>query len=259
VKTAARPSVSGLEAASSGSVQHGEKDFMMRNLLVLGVIAAAAAAPAFAQDVTITGNVALATDYAFRGVSQTDESPAIQGGFDVASGGAYAGAWASNINFGTGGANMELDVYGGYKFAFNGVNLDVGVIGYLYPSAADDAADLDYWEGYIKPSFAISDQVTLGAALYYSPEFTGKSGDAFYYEVNGAYTVSPELSFSGAVGMQTVDQTGFFAGEDQYTTYNVGGTYTAGGLGFDLRYVGTDIDNAPIYDDRVIFSIKKAL
>lgn len=233
----------------------------MRNLLVLGVIAAAAAAPAFAQDVTISGNVALATDYTFRGVSQTDESPAIQGGFDATFGssGFYAGTWASNINFGTGGANMELDVYGGYKFAAGPVNFDVGVIGYLYPGAADDGADLDYWEGYIKPSIALSKEFTLGGAVYYSPEFTGESGDATYVEVNGAYAVSPELTFSGAVGMQTVETDGFFAGEDDYTTWNIGGTYTAMGLGFDLRYVGTDVDNAPIYDDRFVFSIKKAL
>lgn len=233
----------------------------MRNLLVFGIIAAATAAPALAQEVTISGNVALATDYAFRGVSQTDESPAIQGGLDATFGdsGLYLGTWASNINFGTGGANMELDVYGGYKFALGGVAMDVGVLGYLYPGASDDGAELDYWEIYAKPSIALSDQFTLGAGLYYSPEFTGESGDGFYYEVNGAFAVSPELSLSGAVGMQTVDTDGFFAGEDDYTTWNIGGTYTAAGLGFDLRYVGTDVDNANAYDDRVIFSVKKAM
>jgi uncharacterized protein (TIGR02001 family) len=231
----------------------------MRNLLICGAFAAVAAAPAFAQEVTITGNVALATDYAFRGISQTDQSPAIQGGLDLSAGNFYAGTWASNINFGTGGANMELDVYGGYKFATGPVNFDVGVIGYLYPGASDDAAELDYWEGYIKPSIALSDQFTLGGALYYSPEFTGESGDGFYYEVNGAFTVSDALSFSGAVGVQTVDTDGFFFGEDEYTTWNVGGTYSALGLGFDLRYVGTDVDNVEIADSRVIFSVKKAM
>ncbi|MBK8837737.1 MAG: hypothetical protein IPO30_03290 [Hyphomonadaceae bacterium] len=233
----------------------------MRNLLVFGIIAAAAATPAFAQEVTISGNVALATDYAFRGVSQTDESPAIQGGLDAAFGdsGFYLGTWASNINFGTGGGNLELDVYGGYKFALGGVAMDVGVLGYLYPGASDDGAELDYWELYAKPSIALSPQFTLGAGFYYSPEFTGESGDGFYYEVNGAYALTPELSLSGAVGMQTVDTDGFFAGEDDYTTWNVGGTYSAMGLGFDLRYVGTDVDDANAYDDRVIFSVKKAM
>ncbi len=231
----------------------------MRSLLVLGFIAAVSAAPAFAQEVAITGNVALATDYTFRGVSQSD-GPVVQGGLDASFGdsGFYLGTWASNINFG-GGSDLELDVYGGYKFALGAVNMDVGVLGYLYPNAQDDGAELDYWEVYAKPSIALSDQFTVGAAFYYSPEFTGESGDAFYYEANAAFAVSPELSFSGAVGVQTVDTAGFFAGEDDYTTWNVGGTYSALGLGFDLRYVGTDVDNASIYDDRVIFSVKKAM
>lgn len=233
----------------------------MRKLLIFGAIAAVTAAPAFAQEVTISGNVALTTDYAFRGVSQTDENPALQGGLDATFGdsGFYLGTWASSINFGTGGANMELDVYGGYKFDAGPVSFDIGVLGYLYPGAADAGAELDFWEGYIKPSIALSDNFTLGGVLAYSPEFTGESGDAFYYEVNGAFTVSPELSFSGAVGFQTVDTAGFFAGEDEYTTWNIGGTYSAAGLGFDLRYHGTDVDNVSIYDDRVIFSIKKAM
>ncbi len=231
----------------------------MRNLLICGAFAAVAAAPALAQEVAVTGNVALATDYAFRGISQTDENPAVQGGLDLTSGNFYAGTWASNINFGTGGANMELDVYGGFKTALGPVNLDIGGVGYLYPGASDDAAELDYWEIYARPSIPLSDNFTLGGAIYYSPEFTGESGDGFYYEVNGALTVNEALSLSGAVGFQTVDMAGFFAGEDEYTTYNFGGTYSAMGLGFDLRYVGTDIDNAPIYDDRIIFSIKKAM
>lgn len=231
----------------------------MRKLLIFGALAAALAAPALAQEVAVTGNVALTTDYTFRGVSQTDESPAIQGGLDLTSGSFYAGTWASNINFGTGGANMELDVYGGFKTALGAVNLDLGVIGYLYPGASDDAAELDYLEIYARPSVALSDNFTLGGALYYSPEFTGESGDGWYYEANGALTVNESLSLSGAVGFQTVDAAGFFAGEDEYTTWNFGGTYSAMGLGFDLRYVGTDVENAPIYDDRIVFSVKKAM
>lgn len=233
----------------------------MRNLLIVTAVAAGLSAPAFAQDAqpSITGNVALTTDYAFRGVSQTDESPAVQGGFDFSSGGFYAGTWASNINFGTGGSNLELDVYGGYKIPVGPVTFDVGAIGYLYPGASDDAAELDYWEIYVKPSFAVSDKFTIGGQIAYSPEFTGESGDGWYYEANATFVATDMLSFSGAVGHQSVDLPGFFAGEDEYTTWNLGGTLTWSGLGFDLRYVGTDVDNVPIYDDRVVFSIKKAL
>lgn len=234
----------------------------MRNLLIFGVLSAATALPAFAQDApayTISGNVALATDYTFRGVSQTDESPAIQGGLDLTAGAFYLGTWASNINFGTGGANMELDLYGGYKTALGPVNMDFGFIGYLYPGAADSGAELDYWEIYVKPSVALSENFTLGGGIYYSPEFTGESGDGWYYEVNGALVVNDQFSLSGAVGRQSVDLAGFFAGEDDYTTYNFGGTLSGMGLTFDLRYVGTDVDNASIYDDRVVLTVKKAM
>jgi uncharacterized protein (TIGR02001 family) len=245
----------------------------MRNLLIIGAIAAAITPAAFAQEaITVTGNVALATDYAFRGISQTSQNPAIQGGFDVAFGssGFYAGTWASNVAF---GGSLELDAYAGYKTTLGPVGLDVGVLGYFYPGASDDASEFDYYEGYIKGSITPTTGLTLGAAAYYSPEFTLETADGLYLELNGAYTVSDVLSFSGAVGQQSIDDVnGTGAGEvdDDYTTWNIGGTYNALGLGFDLRYVGTSIGSGdPIVltgftnvvdsDDRFIFSIKKAL
>lgn len=235
----------------------------MRNLLLCGVFAVVAAAPAFADDPppawTLTGNVDLATDYAFRGVSQTDENPAIQGGLDFSAGAFYLGTWGSSIDFGTGGANMEWDVYGGYKVPLGAATLDLGVIGYLYPGAKDTGAELDYWEFYAKPSIPIGDKFTLGGQIAYSPEFTGKSGDGWYEEINGTLALDPKFSLSGAVGHQSVDLAGFFAGEDSYTTWNFGGTYSDFGLSFDLRYIGTDVDNVSIYDDRVIFTIKKSM
>jgi uncharacterized protein (TIGR02001 family) len=97
----------------------------MRNLLVLGAIAAAAATPAFAQEaaapasaVTVTGNVSLVTDYAWRNVSQSNQDMTVQGGFDVAvDGGFYAGLWASGVDFNDGDdTNLEVDLYGGYGF-----------------------------------------------------------------------------------------------------------------------------------------------
>ena len=64
------------------------------------------------DEFTISGNVTLATDYVFRGQSQTDEEAAIQGGFDMEFGGFYLGTWASNVDFGT-DAQAEIDYYGG--------------------------------------------------------------------------------------------------------------------------------------------------
>lgn len=252
----------------------------MRNLLICGAFAAVASAPAFAQEATpfsVAGNIALATDYTFRGLSQTDSHPAVQGGFDASFGSFYAGAWGSNVDFGF-GDSIELDLYGGYKFPVGQIAMDVGVIGYLYPGAADDGlaqgtGELDYYEGYVKGSFAPADGFTVGGAFYYSPEFTAETGAAYYGEINAGFTVSPAFSISGAVGYQDIeDINGIFAGTvgDSYTTWNAGGTYSNWGLGFDLRYVGTSIDSSDAIvtsaftsaqkaDDRIVFSIKRAL
>ena len=87
----------------------------------------------------------------FRGISQTNEKPAIQGGFDVGhKSGFYVGTWASNISWLSDGnpdvsASMEWDFYGGYKWALPAdFVLDLGVLYYWYPGT--------YPSGYIKPN-----------------------------------------------------------------------------------------------------------
>jgi len=74
-----------------------------------------------------SANVALTTDYRFRGLSQTNEDPAIQGGFDYGySGDAlpvsfYAGVWASSLDFDVADpddADLEIDFYGGFTGEF---------------------------------------------------------------------------------------------------------------------------------------------
>ncbi len=75
----------------------------------------------------ITGNVTLATDYIFRGVTQTDHGAAIQGGFDLEAGSFYASTWASNVEFGD-GTNMELDFIAGLTPSAGGFDFDFGGI-----------------------------------------------------------------------------------------------------------------------------------
>jgi uncharacterized protein (TIGR02001 family) len=217
---------------------------------------------------TFSGNIALTTDYIFRGLDQAD-GPAVQGGFDYANGMFYAGTWASNVNFGN---SFELDIYAGFKPVTGPVTWDVGIVGYLYPGDENDP-ELDYLEIYAKPSFAVAEGVTLGGALYYSPEFTGETGSAYYIEGNAAFAATEMLTFSGAVGYQQIEDTSRFTFDpsdtasdidDGYVTWNLGGTYTVAGFGLDLRYIGTDIDEDAGYggeysDDKVVFTIKRAL
>ncbi len=235
---------------------------MKKLSMLMGVAAAAMAMAGTAQaETTYTGNIALATDYAFRGISQSNEDPVVSGGFDAANGIFYAGAWASTIDFGPAlDSQLELDLYAGFKPVVGPVTLDLGVIGYLYPGASDDASELDYVELKGGASITPAEGLTLSGVLFYSPEFTLDGGDAIYAEAAAAFTVSDMFSFSGAVGNQSVDAANYYGlGEDSYTTWNLGGTLTYEGFGFDLRYVDTDLDGFAIAEERVIFTIKRAL
>src|SRR5437868_933272 len=143
-------------------------------LTKLALCAAAATAlfggSAMAQDFAVTGNVAITSDYVFRGISQTNEDPAIQAGVDVTSGPFYAGLWASNVDFGD-TTDAEVDTYIGVKPEFAGFTFDIAAIYYAYLDQPT-AANWDYWEAKVAASRAMG-PLTLGAAVYYSPEFTG--------------------------------------------------------------------------------------
>ena len=129
--------------------------------------------PALAQDeappkpVTVSGSVALVSDYRFRGVSQTDEEIAIQGGLTVThESGLYVATWASNLaGWGTfGGSNTELDLVGGFKTEVaSGVSVDVGLTWYMYPGGASKT---DFAEPYVKVSGTFGPVSLLGGVAY---------------------------------------------------------------------------------------------
>jgi len=140
---------------------------MLKKTILAGAVASAlTAGAAFAADAptpehTVTGNVGLFSQYIFRGLTQTDRKPALQGGFDYAhKSGFYAGTWASNISWlsdsrqYTGGGSVEMDFYGGYKDSLGGdVTFDVGTLYYYYPGTVNKAANAlnikaDTWEVY---------------------------------------------------------------------------------------------------------------
>ena len=93
----------------------------------------------------VSANVSFASDYIWRGMTQSD-GPAIQGGFDYAAeNGFYAGIWGSNVNFND-GAGSELDYYFGYGFDAGSIGVDIGYLAYDYPK---NETGLDFEEIYV--------------------------------------------------------------------------------------------------------------
>ncbi|MEO8670824.1 MAG: TorF family putative porin [Tahibacter sp.] len=104
-------------------------------------------------DSTFTGTLALTNDYVFRGLSQTNRDPALQGGVEYShASGWYVGAWGSNVSWlsdvSTSSApvssSLELDLYGGWRGnVSDSVKLDAGLYTYYYPG--------EYPSGFVLP------------------------------------------------------------------------------------------------------------
>ena len=204
---------------------------------------------ALAQDVDVSFNVGAATDYVFRGVSQTDGNPQVFGGVDLTAGKFYTGVWASNVDFNN-GTGAEYDIYAGYKPQVGPVAMDLGVVYYGYTNQPSGPNE-DYYEVKVAGSVPVG-KGAIGGAVYYSPEFFGETGVATYVELNGSVPVDDKWTLSGAIGHQDVD----YAGD--YNTWNLGVSYAlSSNVGLDLRYTDTDEhDFGDIFDARVVLGLK---
>ena len=244
--------------------------------LLLSTVALATAAPAFAQDdapkpITVSGSVGLVSDYRFRGVSQSDENLAVQGGFTIAhESGFYVGTWGSNLaGWGTfGGANMELDLIAGFKAPVGGGTIDVGATWYMYPSGFDNT---DFIEPYAKLS-GTAGPVNLTAGVAYAPKqqalgawsstgalaaagvydnFNDKNDNLYLWGDISAGVPTTGLTVKGHIGYSNGNKgLGPFATSvaptGEYWDWLVGADYTIRGtpLTVGVAYVDTDITNA---------------
>jgi hypothetical protein len=210
----------------------------------------------------------IASDYRFRGISQTYLGPAIQGGIDYAhSSGFYVGNWNSSVSslVYTGGSGIEMDLYAGYKKAFGDFGLDAGYISYWYPRAELPATDVSSSKKFTnhelylgaswkwisaKVNYAISDYFGLGNdqanAGYWcdkntSPDCTpltarGRSRGTYYADLTATYPVSEKFSVIGHVGHLKAKH----YGELDYTDFKAGVTYDLSGWVLGASFITTN-------------------
>ncbi|GAB5450995.1 MAG: TorF family putative porin [Halioglobus sp.] len=223
------------------------------------------AAPAQAE-MEISGNVALTSDYRFRGISQSDEEFAIQGGFDIAfEPGFYIGTWGSSVDFDTNetvDGSLELDYYAGWagNIGDSDFGIDIGYFYYDYPGD-DGNPEGDYQEIAVGLSWG-----DLGLGLVYSDDYYAETDEFWYVSGDYSFTILEDLSIGLHVGYNMLDEDGGFlsSDEDAYTDYSVSATYTYGGVDFSLAWVGTDLDDDDVFgtdwaDDTAVFTISKSM
>lgn len=220
---------------------------MRRHLIALALIAMVPFA-AQAQDEDDSGfnwNAAATSEYMFRGLSQTDDQPALQAGAGYSwSNGLYVGAWASNVDFGD-STDAEVDGFIGWNGDLGETtNLDVQLIRYEYvgqPSAVDYA----YNELVGKLTFNEQYTVTLG----YTNDYLNSDTDSLYTAVGGSWELGHDYNLTAGVGYTTVDDD--ISSENGYLDYSVGVNRDFGPVNISLGYVGTDGKAEDIFGEDV--------
>jgi uncharacterized protein (TIGR02001 family) len=228
------------------------KAILLATALVWGVPSLAAA-----QEATTTVNFGAASSYQFRGVNQNvQDDTQVFAGADIGYGSFYIGTWASNVDFGT-KANLEVDIYGGYKPKVGPVQLDFGVIAYLYPQEKN----LRIYEAKAAATVANEAGMSLTGSVFYSPE-AGKDGPSYWYGEIGAGVPIPgakvgpfALSLNGSVGTATYENNLVLP---DYTNWKIGVTAaTSNGWAVDLFYTDTDVANNALYEGKTVVQLKR--
>ena len=233
----------------------------VRSLMAATVLAGSAfvAAPAMAQDIELSGNAAITSEYRFRGVDLSGGDIAVQGGVDAAIGGFYVGTWGSSLDEDTVGyGHTELDVYAGYSGAVSDtVSFDVGVLAYLYPNAGP--GDFDYIEFYGSVSAAFG-PAELTAGLAYAPDqdSLGSTDNFYIYTDLGVGIPDSPISISGHLGYTDGFLT--YTNDSKAFDWSIGADVALGEIAsVGVAYVGAEGDipagQYDFVDDAVVVTL----
>lgn len=205
--------------------------------LTLVLSSCALALSAAQAQAEVSANVAMSTDYIWRGVTQTAEDPAVSGGFDYShASGAYVGTWGSNVAGGS-----EFDLYGGYSTDItDAVSVDVGFIRYMYPSNGT----VNFSEVYANVSAM---GFTAGVA-----HGLDDAGD--YYSLSYEYGLPMEATLSASVGYYDFD-----AADSDTTDIKLAVSREYEGFGFELSYFDLSSDAPNSDDDGIVFTVSKSM
>ena len=242
----------------------------LKTLAVALVAAIAAAVPVLAS-AQLSGNLALTTNYKFRGQDQdthksTAVKPAIQGGFDYAFGesGWYVGNWNSSVNW-LPSNSIEMDFYGGYKFKAGAFDIDLGGLLYAYPGNASGNTTELYGAATWGPltakySHTVSQDYFGWAGAKGGSGLRGRNTGYLSFAV--AQEVAPNTTLKASVGFTRFASDIKDTGVPNYMDYSVGGAYDFGG-GLSLAAAIAGANKKSFFGDvnkpRLLLTLTKTL
>ncbi|MCG9516786.1 TorF family putative porin [Acinetobacter pittii] len=219
------------------------------------------------SQVNINGNILLATDYRFWGISQTNNNPSIQTtlSFEHETG-FYVTLWASNVDL-LPGNSLEADYFLGYKWKVNSkTTLDFQYLDMNYPGASND-----FHPNFSEYAVIYSriDNLKKGDSLiisgYFTPEYAMESGKQYYLNVAANYPIYSSWSLIGSLGYNKLENKDNFIkaygfGEkDNYIDYKIGLKTQIVGLEAEFSWLDTNIKRGPdSVKQALYFSLSKS-
>ena len=189
--------------------------------------------------VELSANLAIASNYVWRGMTQTANSPAVQGGLDLGYKGFYLGTWGSNVEFGDTSNNLEADFYAGYAGEIGGFGYDIGYIYYAYPNESD-AFNFD--EAYVGLSY---DFDGFGVNGKYSFGLDSNIDTTDYWEVGASAGLPMDITLAASYG--DYDEVG--------TNYLVSLAKTFGKFEISVAYTDFEAEVGPYTEDHIVGTI----
>jgi uncharacterized protein (TIGR02001 family) len=257
----------------------------------LGYSLLAGSATVIAGEDPVTGSVALTSDYVFRGISQTQEKPAIQGGLTYTdASGLHFGLWGSNINFKSKDAtnptndnsSMELDVSLGYGGNLtDALSWDLAAAYYSYPGTnVTKPYKYGFWEGLVSVAYDLG-MAKVSGLLAYSPDFFGGAERGTYFMLGLDVPLPADFALNAHVGGQWLKEdkeTGlpqtFVDAQTtpayipkNYSEWKVGISKEIAGVGLELAYMDTSLNKdkclafagqEDLCDSRAVLTISKS-
>jgi uncharacterized protein (TIGR02001 family) len=221
---------------------------LTHGLMAIALLAAAAAANAGEFSATVTAT----TDYDFRGITQTAQGPALQGSVDFAAdAGFYAGIWASNVDFGHGDPNLEVDYYAGWGGGED-ITWDAGITYYTYVNSGSS----NYPEAHLGFGWKYFD-----AKAWYSWDYAGYDGkNERYFEGNVTYPLPANFGLTGHVGYSNGSGIAYSDGQSSYMDWSAGVTYSWNHIDMALKWVdGSDMKTLNNTHDDIFSSDARAI
>ena len=233
---------------------------MKKSLLILALLSAGLV------QAQVTTNLGATSDYRFRGISQTQNAPALQGGIDYADkSGVYIGNWNSSVSsqLYTNGSGLESDLYAGYKKEVAGVTLDVGSYNYFYPRASVGSTNYNTKEVYVGAAKGpVSVKVSQSLGDYFA---TSNSKGTRYYQADVTYQIAgTKVSVLAHAGKTDIANNTTL----DYTDYNFGVGYNIAGFDVTAKYytnsnktttfeTANTLNGQKLYKNAAVLSVSK--